>query len=323
MSDGPGDVVPFDVEHEPLDPELGEFVAAAHESLDAYAAARTADEARIDEYVAAARRRVHAAAIRRDDLERHAPAPEDARPARQRAGLIAAACALMAVVVVAIGVLATGGVEPTRQQAVERWNEATRVSADEQERRRWTAHSAEQRTDRERGTSRASKPALEETPVHKTVVDEPEPVPEEALVADEAEPEPEPASTKAPRSPSEVCRELDRQAQERWRAGDIAGAKRAFRKIIRRGKPRKFVELAYSDLFTIARRNEGRAAEEALWREYLQRFPRGRFADDVRASLCRRAKPARRAACWERYLSDMKRGDHRDEARAALPKGER
>ena len=77
-------------------------------------------------------------------------------------------------------------------------------------------------------------------------------------------------------------------------------------------------DLSYGDLFTLARQRSGPAQEQALWREYLAAFPRGRYADDARAGLCRRAEPDERAACWQQYLTDFPAGVHRPQAERAL-----
>ncbi len=47
-------------------------------------------------------------------------------------------------------------------------------------------------------------------------------------------------------------------------------------------------------------------------------FPRGRYADDARAGLCRRAASDERDACWQQYLTDFPAGVHRPQAERAL-----
>lgn len=134
-----------------------------------------------------------------------------------------------------------------------------------------------------------------------------------------------PASEAAPAAPASRPRPavdpiaaLEADAEARWREGDLAGASERLREVIRRAKSPRRIDLAYGDLFTITRQLEGRDAEAALWVEYLARLPRGRYADDARAGLCRRADDP--AACWRRYLDEFPRGAHRDEAeRAAAP----
>lgn len=117
-----------------------------------------------------------------------------------------------------------------------------------------------------------------------------------------------------PSPPRTRDRALEAEAEARWRAGDLVGAERALRAIIRAGGDRRRVDLAYGDLFTVTRQLHGREREAAVWGEYLRRFPRGHYADDARAGLCRRAEGAARGACWQRYLADFPRGSHRAEA---------
>jgi hypothetical protein len=112
-------------------------------------------------------------------------------------------------------------------------------------------------------------------------------------------------------------RALDEQAQRRWRQGDVEEAQRLFREIIRLGRRGEYVELAYGDLFAIAR-DEGREREVKLWREYVRRFPKGRHADDARGGLCRAARGAAQTSCWREYLSDLPKGSYRHEASRAL-----
>jgi len=107
---------------------------------------------------------------------------------------------------------------------------------------------------------------------------------------------------------------LETEAEALWRAGDRAGAEALLRKIIRLSRTRRRADLAYGDLFTITRQLHGREREAEVWREYLARFPRGRYADDTRASLCRRELASEARACWSRYMLDFPSGTHRDEA---------
>jgi len=122
---------------------------------------------------------------------------------------------------------------------------------------------------------------------------------------------PEEATTgRAPRD----LNALEAEAEALWRAGDRAGAEALLRKIIRLSRARRRADLAYGDLFTITRQLYGREREAAVWREYLARFPRGRYADDARAGLCRRESTSEARACWSRYMLDFPSGTHRDEA---------
>ncbi|MCB9752308.1 MAG: hypothetical protein H6713_20320 [Myxococcales bacterium] len=110
-------------------------------------------------------------------------------------------------------------------------------------------------------------------------------------------------------------RSLDRAARAHWQAGELRAAERAFRELIERGGRDRLVELAFGDLFTLSRQIHGEHALPRLWREYLARFPRGRYADDARAGLCTRASGRARARCWARYLRFFPDGSHSADAR--------
>lgn len=152
---------------------------------------------------------------------------------------------------------------------------------------------------------------------------ESEPEPElEPTVEPAPETEPTSAPTKARETipMKERLAALDAEAQAQWRAGDRRAAAKTFRRIIRIGGRRLDVQLAYGELFNLVRQLDGPGARDELWREYLRRFPRGRFADDARGGLCRRAKPSKVAACWGAYLEDFPQGAHRTRAeREAAP----
>jgi hypothetical protein len=125
---------------------------------------------------------------------------------------------------------------------------------------------------------------------------------------------PEPRS-KSPRSSGvegkrDRIAQLDAEAQARWAEGDLAGAEQRFREIIELAGRSRYADLAYGDLFTLARQRNDQATERSLWQEYLELFPSGRFADDARAGLCRRAAETEREACWREYLDDFPRGVH-------------
>lgn len=146
-------------------------------------------------------------------------------------------------------------------------------------------------------------------------------IPEEAAPLEPPVPEPSPASDAAPprrTAPAEpkrqALRRLDDVAAERLAAGDVDGAEAAYRALVRRGGRSGLVELAYGDLFTLAHRRGDPKAQQALWQEYLRKFPRGRFADDAQAGLCRLAQGEAAETCWERYLDRFPTGAYHRQA---------
>ena len=151
---------------------------------------------------------------------------------------------------------------------------------------------------------------------------EPEPE-EEAVTTVEAPPEqPVPKVRKSGPPPTDETmavrlRRLGGEAELAWQSGDPAGAERKHREIITLAPGSRAADLSYGDLFTLARQRSGPEQEIALWHEYLAAFPHGRYADDARAGLCRRAEPEQRAACWQKYLTDFPAGVHRTQAERA------
>lgn len=109
---------------------------------------------------------------------------------------------------------------------------------------------------------------------------------------------------------------FEREANAAWQAGKLDDAERAFRKIIGIDGRGTWGESAYGELFTL-QRQRGRSSV-ALWKVYLKRFPKGRFADDARAGLCRRSDDDSKAACWSAYLEAMPRGSFRAQAQREL-----
>lgn len=118
--------------------------------------------------------------------------------------------------------------------------------------------------------------------------------------------------------PKPSLEEVDAAARAAWRAGDRAEAKRLYGEVVRRGGKRRLAEMAYGDLMAIARQTGARDEEAKLWRAYLAKFPKGAFADDARAGLCRRTSDGGADKCWTRYLADFPNGSHTKAARERL-----
>lgn len=143
---------------------------------------------------------------------------------------------------------------------------------------------------------------------------DPIPIEPPITASDAAKVEPEPSASK-PSLADRIAR-LDDEAQRMWAEGDLEGASEAFQAIVELAGRGRHADLAYGDLFTLAHQRGDQDTEEKLWREYLERFPKGRFADDARAGSCRRSKEPR--ACWSDYLDDFPTGVHRPAAERAL-----
>lgn len=159
----------------------------------------------------------------------------------------------------------------------------------------------------------------------------PEPAPVEALAVEEAE-EAEETGPKEPvakvrskpaaETKADRLRRLDAEAEALWQSGDLAGAEARYREIVALAPGARAADLAYGDLFSLARQRHGADEEAALWRAYLEVFPRGRYADDARAGLCRRAEGEARRACWQAYLDEFPAGVHRHQAARVLGEAE-
>jgi len=113
-------------------------------------------------------------------------------------------------------------------------------------------------------------------------------------------------------------RRLASEAHALWKKGDLRGAEQRFESITKKGGRNVQVELAWADLFSLARQSGNASRRVTRWKAYLAAFPRGRFADDARAGLCRANKDAK---CWTAYLRDLPKGSYRAEAEAALAVG--
>ena len=150
--------------------------------------------------------------------------------------------------------------------------------------------------------------------------------PEDPGAASKREPRPRPHKPERvtpPPTPSDTApaedplSALDREAQARWQSGDLRGAADKFAEIVQRAPGSRAAETAYGDLFALENQLGGDLV--SLWRAYLRQFPRGRYADDARAGVCRRAPADARSSCWRDYLAAHPDGAHRPEAEQAAP----
>ncbi len=151
--------------------------------------------------------------------------------------------------------------------------------------------------------------------------------PQPSPAATPAMPQPSPAVGSAPRprvaaphSDADLLRGLSDEARALWRAGDRVAAEAKFLQVTAAGGRSALAELAWGDLFALANQLGDDARRTKRWRAYVAKFPRGRYADDARAGLCRASSTP--SECWAKYLLDFPKGSYGTEARAAAPKGE-
>lgn len=117
-----------------------------------------------------------------------------------------------------------------------------------------------------------------------------------------------------PRALADRLAELDALAQSQWKSGDREAAQKTFEKIVKLGGRTPYAEQAYGELFALAHQLHGEARQVKLWRGYLRRFPRGRYADAARSGLCRASEEKAKRQCWTRYLQKHPKGAARAEA---------
>ncbi len=170
--------------------------------------------------------------------------------------------------------------------------------------------------------ARERKPSLAEPPTQPEPTLEPTPTPTPEPITLELPPEQPVSKVRKPVLPAsetlaDKLRRLGSEAEQAWQSGDPVGAESRHREIITLAPTSRAADLSYGDLFTLARQRSGPEQEISLWKEYLAAFPRGRYADDARAGLCRRADVDQRAACWQQYLTDFPAGVHRTQAERA------
>jgi hypothetical protein len=249
--------------------------------------------------------RAHVEGMTTERAMRHIPTfrnPREVAGRRLAVTVGASLLAVAAVVLAVTGVVALGE-RLTRTQSVEATLAADQVEARSEERSVVLQPAPKTRT-------RTQKPpAVEPNPAQETADSEDG----EIVILEEEE-----SQTEAAGSLAERLSRLDADAQALWRAGDRAGAELKLREIVRIGGRSRRAELAFGDLFTLSYQLRGASSRAALWRRYLSRFPRGDYADDARAGLCRLATGDEALECWRRYVADWPHGAHRQEARAAL-----
>ena len=169
--------------------------------------------------------------------------------------------------------------------------------------------------ERERTSARAPMPSAVE-PIVPEIAAEPEPAEPVVATAPPRRGKPKKAGDSVAPAPSlsERLAALDAAAAVALRARDWAGAAAKFEQIVALGGNSSLADLAFGDLFIIASRRKDTTGELALWKRYLARFPSGRFADNARAGLCRRAAATEKAACWRDYLDDFPKGSFVEQA---------
>jgi hypothetical protein len=168
------------------------------------------------------------------------------------------------------------------------------------------------RTHTRPSVSRASA-TLEEPPKELAPIDSSSPAtasPSESKTTSESEARRKTPARRA--SIDERIARLDAAAQAAWRRGDRRAAMTSFQKIIDIGGGRPAVELAYGELFALGRQLG--ESPTKLWKAYLRRFPKGRYAEDAKAGLCRRMSGTSKSGCWREYLEDFPAGSHISEA---------
>ena len=180
--------------------------------------------------------------------------------------------------------------------------------------------------------TQAPRPAAEHPTRRLEAEDQPQPEPEPDPQPDAAETETVEAPTAATKTPrrdpakkmiparpskTELLDQLLDEAELAWRSGQPRVAEKHLLELVGRGRSPQ-ADLAWGDLFTLARQLRGSASEYERWGEYLRMFPRGRHADDARAGRCRLGPAGEPQDCWTKYLEDFASGAHRGEARLGI-----
>lgn len=282
-----------------LDPSIALLAddAARLDALADDAVVRVAAIGSLDTLIASARAELGAVA---DEAERAGPGLVPAARRDHRRTWIAGVAAVAAAVLLVA--LSTWSLR-------ESWFETPRAAG----------YSGANQTSREDATERAveiepppTKPRLIPS-VLEVAPPDPEPaVPETPAPLDAGEPKPTPQAIEA------RLGQLDREARDAWKRGDLGAAQSGFEAVVKSGGRRMIADLAFGDLFELARQRKDITGESALWRRYVRRFPNGRYADEARAGLCRRESGDAAKRCWSAYLADRPHGTYRDQAARAI-----